>query len=241
MGVSNNLIFLNRYDEAQENCNTCYNIAKNDGERRFALFTKAVAYVAEGKTDAAIQEIQKQFNLANKIDDAGAMTGDLNIMGNILFEAGKYDEAKAKYDEALSMMEGSNLSDEVKENSRRLHVYNMGKVALMNGQIEDAKILAEDFSKRANNANSTFQIWLSHNLNGMIAMHEEDYKEAISEFEQSNMQNPQTFYYMAMAYSKDGNDVEAKKYAEKCANFNALISLNQAFVTNKAKDMLASL
>jgi tetratricopeptide (TPR) repeat protein len=241
MGVSNNLIFLKRYDEAQDNCNTCYDIAKNDGERRFALFTKAVAYVDEGNTDGAIEEIQKQFNLAKKIDDAGAMTGDLNIMGNILFEAGKYDEAKTKYDEALSIMNGSELAEEVKENTRRLYVYNMGRVVLMTGKTEDAKKLADDFSKRANNANSTFQIWLSHYLNGMIALKEDDYKKALGEFEKSNLQNPQTHYYMAMAYSKDGNVAEAKKCAEKCANFNALLSLNQAFVNNKAKEMLASL
>jgi hypothetical protein len=39
----------------------------------------------------------------------------------------------------------------------------------------------------------------------------------------------------------DGNVAEAKKYADKSANFNALINLNQAFVRNKAKKMPASL
>ena len=34
---------------------------------------------------------------------------------------------------------------------------------------------------------------------------------------------------------------EAKKNADKCANFNALVSLNQSFVRNKAKEMLTSL
>jgi len=64
---------------------------------------------------------------------------------------------------------------------------------------------------------------------------------AVSEFEKSNLQNPLTFYYMAMAYSKDGNVLEAKMCADKCANFNSLINLNQAFVRNKAKEMSASL
>lgn len=241
MGISNNLTYLNRYDEAKENCNNCYEVAKNDGERRFALFTKTVAFVDEGDTDGALEEMQKQFNLANNIDDAGAMTGDLNAMGNILFEAGRYDEANAKYEEALSVMEGSDLSEEVKENNRRLNIYNSGRITLMTGKIEDAKKLADEFSTRANNANNAFQIWLSHYLNGLIALQGEDYKKAISEFENSNLQNPQTYYYMAMAYSQDGNVEDAKKYAEKCANFNALTSLNQAFVRNKAKDMLSSL
>ncbi len=162
-------------------------------------------------------------------------------MGNILFEAGRYDEAKAKYKEALSVMEGSGLADEVKENTRRFNLYNMGRIALMTGKTEEAKKLASEFNTSANKANNTFQIWQAHYLNGLIALQEKDYKKAISEFEKSNLQNPQTYYYMAVAYSKDGNVAEAKKYAEKCANFNALINLNQAFVRNKANKMLASL
>lgn len=241
MGISNDLIFLKRYDEALDNCDNAYKIAKNDGERRFALFTKALAYVDAGKTDGALSEIQKQFDLAKNINDAGAMTGDLNTMGNILFEAGKYEEAKAKYEEALSTMENSNLSAEVKENNRRLYKYNMGRIALMTGKIEDAKKLAAEFGKEASDANSTFQIWQSHYLNGLIALQGKDYKKALNELEKSNMQNPQTYYYMAMAYSKDGNSSEAKNYAEKCANFNALLNLNQSFVTSKAKEMLTSL
>ena len=138
-------------------------------------------------------------------------------------------------------MEGSNLSEEVKENTRRLNVYNMGRIALMTGKIEDAKKLAQEFATSSNKANNTFQIWLAHYLNGMIALQEKDYKKAIAELEKSNLQNPQTFYYMAVAYSKDGNVAEAKKYADKCANFNALISLNQAFVPNKANQMLTFL
>jgi tetratricopeptide (TPR) repeat protein len=241
MGISNNLTYLNRYDEAIKNCDQAYALAKNDGEKRFALFTKVVTYVDEGNTDAAMKEMQNEFNLAKNINDAGAMNGDLNAMANILFEAGKYDEAKAKFTEALSVIEKSNLTNEVKENTRRINMYNKGRIALMTGKVEDAKKLAEEFTASTNKANNTFQIWLAHSLNGVIAIQEKDYKKAIIEFEKSNQQNPSTFYYMAVAYSKDGNVAEAKKYADKCANFNALINLNQAFVRNKANKMLASL
>jgi tetratricopeptide (TPR) repeat protein len=241
MGISNDLIFLKKYDEALANSDNGYQVAKNDGERRFALFTKVLAYVDEGNTDGALGELQKEYDIAKNINDAGNMTADLNAMGNVLYEAGKYDEANAKYEESLSTMEGSNLANEVKENTRRLSLYNKGSISLMTGKIDDAKKLAADFSRQASDANNTFQIWLSHFLNGMIALKEEKYKDAISEFEKSNRQNPQTYYYMAVAYSKDGNSAEAKKYAEKCVNFNSLLNLNQPFVTNKAKEMVASL
>ena len=241
MGISNNLVYLNRHNEAKENCDKAYEKAKNNGERRFALFTKAVACVDEGDTEGALEELMRQFNIAQNTEDPGAMTGDLNLMGNVLFEAGRYDEAKVKYEEALSVSEKSTLADEVKDNIRRLNVYNMGRITLMTSKIEEAKKRADEFEKRANKANNTFQIWLAHYFNGLIALKENDYKKAIGEFEKSNLQNPQTFYYMAMAYLEDGNVAEAKKYADKCANFNALINLNQAFVRSNAKQMLASL
>ena len=98
--------------------------------------------MAEGDIDGAMLEMQKQFNIAKNINDAGSMTGDLNLMGNILFEAGRYDEAKAKFIEALNVMEGSDLAEEVKENTRRLTIYNMGRIALMTGNDSDAKKLA---------------------------------------------------------------------------------------------------
>ena len=59
--------------------------------------------MAEGDIDGAMLEMQKQFNIAKNINDAGSMTGDLNLMGNILFEAGRYDEAEAKFNEALML------------------------------------------------------------------------------------------------------------------------------------------
>ena len=241
MGISNNLIYLNRYDEAKKNCDESYAIAKNDGERRFALFTKTVACVDEGDVDGAMLEMQKQFNIAKNINDAAAMTGDLNTMGNILLAAGKYEDAQKKYDEALQTMESSSLADEVKENARRLYVYNNASIDLMSGKMTEAKQLASEFQSRSENANNTFQKWLAHYLNGLIALQENNYQTAINEFEKANTQDPRTYYYIAVAYSKAGDAANAKNYAEKCANFNALINVNQAFVRNQANQMLSTM
>ena len=241
MGISNDLIYLYKYDAAKKNCDEGLAIAKNDGERRFAFFTKAVVCVDEGDIDGAMVEMQKEYNVAKNINDASSMTADLTTMGNILFEAGRYEDAKMKFDQALQIMESSDLAEEVKENTRRLNLYNDGRIALMTGKVVDAKKMAREFETHTDNANNTFQIWLAHYLNGLIALKEGNYQLALSEFENSNMQNPQTYYYMAVAYSKAGDVVEAKKYADKCANFNALININQAFVRSKANKMLASM
>ena len=51
--------------------------------------------------DQALTEIDKQYAIAQKNNDAAAMTGDLQLKGNILLEMGKYDAAKEAFDEAL--------------------------------------------------------------------------------------------------------------------------------------------
>ena len=57
-----------------------------------------VSYADEGNLDKALEEMQKQYELGEKINDAGAMAGDLNTMGSILFDDQKYDEAMKRYE-----------------------------------------------------------------------------------------------------------------------------------------------
>ncbi|RPI71009.1 MAG: tetratricopeptide repeat protein [Ignavibacteriales bacterium] len=239
LGIATNYTFMKKHDEARSQCDALFASARDDGEKRAALFTKTVSYVDEGNIDMAIQEMQKQYEIAESINDAGNMTGDLNAMGNILFDAGRYDEAKEKYDQALLTTLNSDLPEEVKENSKRLDIYNQSRILLMNGKLADSKAKAGEFSERAASAKNTFQIWLSHELNGMIALEEKDFTKAREEFMQSNLQNPYNHYRIALTYSAEGNKEEANKYLESSKNFNALTSLNQAFVRNKAEIMLA--
>ncbi len=240
LGIATNYTFQKKYDEARKQCDALYGMARNDGEKRAALFTKAITYVDEGNIDMALQEMQKQYELAEKINDAGDMSNDLNTMGNILFDAGQYEEAKIKYDQALTIALNSNLPEEIKETTKRLDIYNQAKILLMNGKLADAKTKAKEFGEKATMANNTFQVWLSHELNGMIALNEKDYKKAQEEFMQANQQNPYTHYRLALAYSGAGNKEEAKKHFEMSKDFKALTNLNQAFVRNKAEKMLAT-
>ena len=240
LGIATNYTFMKKYDEARNQCDVLFAMARDDGERRTALFAKAVTYVDEGNTDMALDQIQKEYEIAEVINDAGNMTADLNAMGNILFEAGRYDEAGEKYNKSLEITLSSTLPEEVKENTKRLALYNNGRISLMNGKIDEAKLMADQFSKSSTLANNTFQIWLSHELNGMIALQGNDLTKAREEFMQANQQNPKTHYLLAITNDRIGNKEEAKKCYEISKNFNALTSLNQAFVRNKAEETLAT-
>ena len=239
IGISTDYCLKGEYDRAQREIATLYDMARNDGERRAALAALTVAYVDEGKTEMALKELDKQYALGEKINDAAAMAGDLGTIGAILQEAGKYDEALEKYRASVKVTDASDLSSEVKENARRLHLNNEARIALLKKDLTTAKAKSAEFRSQAEAARNNFQLWLARELAGMIAMEEGAYDLAIDHFQQANLQNPYTIYRLATAYEAKGDLAKAKETCAKAAGFNALNSLNYAFMRKQATQRLA--
>jgi tetratricopeptide (TPR) repeat protein len=211
--------------------------ARSDGDRRAALFAQTVVDIDGGKMDKALEDIDKQYALGEKINDVAAMTGDLQTKGTILLEIGKYDEAKMQFERLLKMTQESSLSQEIKDNTKLFHHYNLGTVALGKKDNATAKTEAEEFRKGAEVSKNPAQIRLAHSLAGMIALAEKDYDKAIAELQQANQQNPQDLFRLCQAYQGKGDNARAKEYCAKAAGFNSLPQLNYAFVRTKARTM----
>lgn len=243
IGIATDLCLQGKHAEARAQLQKLYDLARNDGERRAALFAKTVAYVDEGHTAMALAEMDKQYALAEKINDAAAMSGDLGAMGNILYESGKYDEARAKFEKSLQLVEAAaNLSPAFKENAKRGALYNAGRIALMKNDLATAKAKAEEFRTQSEAAKNTFQLWLAHELAGSIALAEKNYTQAIAHFQQANQQNPYTLYRLALAYEGNGDMKSAKEFCTKAARFNSLNNpLNYAFMRKTAEQKLTAL
>jgi tetratricopeptide (TPR) repeat protein len=229
--------YLGKPDEAAAELQKITDGARNDGERRTALFAQTVVDVDGGKLDKAVSDMDKQYALGEKINDVAAMTGDLATKGAILVEMGKYDDAKAQFDRLLKMTKESSLSPEIKENTERFHHYNLATVALGKKDIATAKTEADLFRKGAEASKNPAQMRFSHSLAGQIALAEKQFDTAIAEFSQANMQNPQDLYWLSLAYQGKGDKAKASEYAGKAANFNSLPLLNYAFVRTKAQAM----
>jgi len=240
-GIATDLSLQNKHAEALTQLQKAYDLARDDGERRGALFARTVVYVDAGNMQMALAELDKQYALGEKINDAAAMSGDLGTMGNILYESGKYDEALAKFEKSLQLIEASNLSAAIKENARRGQLYNAGRVALMKKDLATAKAKAEEFRAPSEAAKNTFQIWLAHELAGSIALAEKNYDQAIAHFQKANQQNPCTFYRLALAYEGKGDMKNAKAACLKAARFNALSNMNYAFMRKKAEQKLTAM
>lgn len=233
VGIATNYNFMNKYEEARKELQTLFDKAKNDGQKRTALFAMTVSYIHEGKFDQAMEQLNKQYELGKTINDYANMSGDLNFMGNLLFETAKYDDAMKKYDESLQVMVNSNLSEEVKETAKRTSLYNKAKIQLMKNDIAGAKKTSMEFMDKAAKSNNIFQIRQSHELEGLIALQEKDYRKADTEFQKANLQDPYTHYYLGIVDQglKDGQN--AKKHFDEAAKFNALNNMNQSFIKHK--------
>jgi len=230
-----------QHEQARAQLKKLYDMARNDGERRAALFATTVSYVDEGNLTMALLEMDKQYALGEAIDDAAAMSGDAGTMGAILQEAGRYEEALAKYEASVKLIEDSNLSVEVKQNARRLHLNNQARIALLKKDLAAAKAKSAEFRVQAETAKNTFQLWLAHELAGMIAMEDKAYDQAVEHFQQANLQNPYTIFRLAMALEAKGEIDRAKETCDKAAGFNALNNLNYAFMRKRAGQRLAML
>ena len=241
IGIATNLNYLGKHEGARKQLQALYEMARNDGERRAAYFSMAVSYVDEGSLEKALAELDKGYALAEKINDAAAMAGDLNNKGNILLQAGKADKALAMFEKSVKLIQASKLSQEVKDNANRGFLYNAARVAIKQKDLETAKAKSEKFHQAVKAVNNPLQMKLYHELQGMIALAENDYNKAVTELNQANQQNPYNLFRLAVAYKGKGDGANFKTYCKKAAKFNALNSLNQGFIRSKAEKMLAKM
>jgi tetratricopeptide (TPR) repeat protein len=239
--ISAALMYLGQPDEATAELQKITDSARSDGDRRTALFGMVVVDVDSGRMEQALKDIDREYAIAEKLNDVAAMTGDLQTKGAILLEMEKYAEAGEQFDRLLKMTQASGLSQAIKDNAQLFHHYNLATVALGKKDYPTAKAEADEFRKGAAGSKNPAQVRQSHQLDGMIALAEKDYDKAIAELHQSGQLNPQNLYRLCQAYQGKGDDAKAKDSCSKAAAFNSLPQLNYGFIRVKAAKMAANL
>lgn len=234
-GIAMDLLYMGKPDQAAAELANITKKARTDGERRTALLALTVVHVDGGKTARALEDVDKQYALGEKPNDVPVMAFDRQLKGNILLEMGKPDQARREFEGGVKLVEGSNLSQEIKDNARLVHHYNLARAALGKKDFPAAKTEAEEFRKGASVSKNPVQAKQAHELDGILALAEKDYDKGVAELQQANQQNPQNLYRLCQAYQGKGDAEKAKESCAKAANFNSLPQINYAFVRTKAK------
>jgi tetratricopeptide (TPR) repeat protein len=233
IGIGNDYLFMGRFDQARSTFAKLGTLARNTGERRLAHFWAAASYVHEGATDKAIAELTAGYALAEAAHDGASMSGDLTQMGDVLREAGRLDAALAKYNEAVAVINKAQVPEEVKEATRRNHLFEEARVAIAKNDLSIAKARAAEYGEQVAVKKAPFEIRQQHELAGLIALAEKNYAAAVKELSQANQQDPRILYLTATAFQASGDAKQAATFAAKASRFNAL-SFDYGYVRNKA-------
>jgi tetratricopeptide (TPR) repeat protein len=237
VGIGNDQIFQGKGDEARKTFARLTKAARNDGERRQALLWTAMSYVHEGAWDKGLAELDKMLAIAAAAKDHGNVAGDYNLIGTVLLEAGRPDEALAKFKAQIEATDKADVPPAVKEAARRGFLFNETWVAIVKHDVAGAKAKAAAYGK-AISKDRLFEVRQLHELNGLIALEEKRFAAAAAEFAQAPPRDPRMFYLTALALQGAGDAKAAKASARKAAEFNGL-AINYAFVRTKAKALLA--
>jgi tetratricopeptide (TPR) repeat protein len=233
-GIAADLMYLNKSDDATAELQKMADQARNDGELRTAYFGMAVVASDGGQFDRALEAMDKEYAVAEKTGDAVSMSADLQAKGNILLAAAKYGEAQQVFERSQSIVEGSNLSQQMKDNAQLQLHFNLAEVALGKKDFAAAKMHTEEFRHAARNPAQDRQL---HELSGRLALARKDYKTAIAELQQANLQDPRNLYRLGDACQASGDGDKAREYYRQAAAFNSLPQLNYAFIRRKAEKM----
>jgi tetratricopeptide (TPR) repeat protein len=236
-GISADLTYMGKPQDAEAELGKMVDQARNDGELRTAFFGLAVVAADSGKLDKALQQMDKEYAVAEKKNDLAAMAADLQAKGNILAEMQKYDEANQAFDRSLKFMQDSNLSQEIKDNATLLHHFNLTALAIGKKDYAAAKTHAEEYRQGAEASKNPAQTKLAHELSGRISLAQKDYEKAIAELQQANLQDPRNLYRLGQAYDAKGDHAKAQEFYSDAAKFNSLPALNYAFIRTKAEKM----
>ena len=237
LGIGASYVFLDRPEQARESFGRLMAIARNDGERRQALLWVAASCVHERKHDNALARLEQRRSIAEAGGDLAAVSLDLVLMGDVLLDAGRPDEAMARYREAVQTMESAELPDELKENARRDHLYARARVALARGDLPTAEAMARSFGERVAVLDDPGETRRHHELLGRIALLREDYAASVAELEQAGRQDPVVLVLQAQACDGMGDSARSRELLERAANFNGL-AVNYAYVRAEARELL---
>jgi tetratricopeptide (TPR) repeat protein len=238
-GIAADLMYQGKPDAAIEEAQKLYDAARDDGDRRNALFAQVAAFVDAGKTTQALQRMQQHYELAAKAGDTLAMAADAASVGDILLNAGRAAESQKRYDQSASLVGASSAAAPVKEDVQLAQHYNKARVALATNDLAAAKTHAAEYMKGAEAKQNDFRVRQAHLVLGLIAVQEKRFDDAITELGKADQQDPNVIYQTALAYQGKGDTTKTRELAGKAANANILPTLDYAFIRAKAKRMAA--
>lgn len=238
IGIATNLMLMEDHEAACEELESIATATADPGILKQMHYAKAVVNVDKRNFERALQELKDSAHISKKINDDLFLGNDMINLGIFYLMEGQKEKAIKYIEKSIEYFERAYISQELKYYLRRQLFVNIGWVAYLNNEVEKLKQYKEEYVSSAPQSLNLNEIRNVHLLSGHINMLEENYKDAIYEYNQANLENPIIIYLIGSAYENLGDYVTAIEYYYKAAHYNALNSLNYAYIRNIALDKL---
>ncbi len=214
-------------------------IAVDDGQRRQASLWLATTALHQGRQAEAIELIRQDIEVSRRRDDLFTAADGLNLMANVLLEAGEIDRAVGAFQESLQAVESAVITRDLKETARRTAVYIRTRVALARHDSGEAATLAAEYCQQVEAKAIPFELRRCHELRGLVALAAGDATTAQAQLSGANLQDPRVLFALALAYQAGGQAGAYRETLSRVVNFNAL-SLQLGLVRPRALALLAA-
>lgn len=226
IGIAAAYMYQGKYSEARDQARDYLNSAKSKGTQQAANNLMAITYIDEGNLQDAITVLDKEYNIAQSYMDYPGMSNVHFRKGVVLYELGKYDEAKQEFQSSIVDFDKSDVTQEAKDNYKTTLAYNSALLSLKEKDMTLAAAKSKDLmtvsSKNENQAK------VAHQLNAMMLIEQKDYDGALNELKQSNQRDPYTLYLTGKVHQLKGDNQGAKTFFDKVMNFNEVPTINSA-------------
>jgi tetratricopeptide (TPR) repeat protein len=234
LGVAGNLNLLDRHPEAREFLQNLFDAPNTRDHRTQAFYAIAVSFVDEGKLESALTVLEHCCDSLRTRQDIVSLANNLHDQGFILIEMQQFEKALRKFEEALNLIENTDLADEVVEGYQRANLLRAANVALKQKKFDLAREKLKEWETLAEAMNLPRWREHSHLGKGMIAMEDGDFDRAVTEIRQSNLSRVHNLFQLALAYDGQGATSLARDYYLRAARYHAPCSLEYAMVRKKA-------
>jgi tetratricopeptide (TPR) repeat protein len=236
VGISANLIFLGRYDEARGELTLLRDSAVNTANKRAAIIGMVVSYLDEGRLSEGLSQLEALYELDASIPDPPAMSVDLRSIAFVLARLGRFEEAETRLLRAQDVIESSDVFDRVKSDSRTDQIMWQAVLRLEQGELSEAQKLADQYLAEISSAANPNRLRIAYLVSGRVALSQGDYDRAATELEQADQQRAWTLFHLAEAYEGKGDLARAGDLYEQAAKSYELNSMLYAFIRRQAAD-----
>lgn len=240
VGIGHALIFLGEAEEARKCFVKLRFIARNDGETRQASLWLAASYLFEGDHDRAIFEISERLEMAKRKNDLLSASGDLELIAELLLDAGRADGAQARFDEALALLDRADVPPAIRETGHVDYLFDTARVDLTRGDLASATRKAESYRRRAQERRIPDEIRRSHLLLGLLASASGNHARAVEEIGKANLNDARVLLALARAQAASGDVKTAIGTCRRALVFNRP-DLSNAFVRRPGQALLKDL